>query len=107
MREKETTHGMSKHPLYSYYSGMMKRCYGNHEHWIKHYQSRGISVCDEWRNNPKAFIDHIQLLPGCWKKGLEIDRKDNDGNYKPGNIRWATRKEQMNNTTKQSNKQKS
>lgn len=54
-----------------------------------------------WRNSFEAFITDVGKRPG---PGYSIDRKDNDGDYAPGNVRWATRVEQMNNTRKQSRK---
>jgi hypothetical protein len=64
-----------------------------HESYPK-YGGRGIRVCDEWLNSFKAFLDHIGPRPS---KNHSIDRIDADKNYEPGNVRWATSKEQARN----------
>jgi len=91
------THGMSKHKFYKRWKDMRQRCLNKDNKHFKHYGARGITVCDEWKEDAKAFIDYISTLEHAGKPGYSIDREDNDKNYEPGNIRWATQKEQNNN----------
>lgn len=58
------------------------------------YGGRGIKIAEEWKNNPKAFIDYIGPRPS---NKHSIDRIDVNGNYEPGNIQWATAEQQSNN----------
>ncbi len=58
------------------------------------YGARGVEMCEEWRSSPSAFVMYMGPRPG---PGYSLDRIDNDGNYEPGNVRWATREEQNNN----------
>ena len=90
---------LTQHSLYSVWSGIRSRCMNQKN---KNYGGRGISICDEWKNNPIAFIYYVEKNLGL-KPTLEhsIDRINNDGNYEPNNIRWATPFEQANNTRKQ------
>jgi hypothetical protein len=69
---------------------MKQRCYNEKNKRYKNYGDRGIEVCDEWMN-PKTFIEWC--LDNGWKKGLTIDRRDNDGDYVPENCRFVTHKE--------------
>ena len=87
-------HGYSNHPLYWIWADMKYRCCNENHHAYKNYGGREITVCDEWMN-PKSFIDWC--LENGWKKGLEIDRRDNDGNYCPENCRFITHKENSDN----------
>lgn len=93
---RATTHGCKHEPWYEVYHGMMTRCghwEGASERNLDYY--RGITVCEEWRSFPRAFGDW--LLSHGWRKGLQIDRIDNNQGYSPENCRVVTPKENMNN----------
>ena len=94
-RELRTSHGLSYQRRYRVYRDMLDRCYSvTHKNYHR-YGGRGISVYQEWRDNPQAFFDVVGARP---TPQHSIDRIDNDGNYEPGNVRWATREQQSNNT---------
>jgi hypothetical protein len=58
------------------------------------YGARGVIVCDRWRDSFENFLADVGFKP---LPNLSLDRIDNSGNYEPGNVRWATQKEQINN----------
>lgn len=95
---KGTTHGLHKHPLYGIWAHIVQRCTCSTNDSFHNYGGRGISICDEWRYDFKAFHDYVSQLPDYGTKGYQLDRIDNDGNYEPGNVRWADRYTQLNNT---------
>ena len=74
---------------------MRERCYYPKEKRYAQYGGRGIIVCDEWRNDFKAFYDWA--MANGYKDNLSIDRIDVNGNYEPSNCRWTTLKVQANN----------
>ena len=89
-------HGFSRHKLYIRFDGIKKRCYNKKDKDYKNYGGRGIKICDEWLNDYTKF--HEWALNSGYKKGLTIDRINNNGNYEPNNCRWITNKEQQRNT---------
>jgi hypothetical protein len=95
------THGASKRDrkLYECWNGMMQRCYNPKHRQFKDWGGRGITVCDEWANDPNAFIDWA-LGEGDFELGLWLERRDNDGNYCPENCCFVTQTEQNRNQRK-------
>lgn len=91
-----TTHNMTKeHPkLYFEHYNMVKRCHDAKCKNYSNYGARGIKVCDEWRYDIHKFYDDVSVLPHFEEDGYSLDRIDNDGDYTPDNVRWATIKEQ-------------
>jgi hypothetical protein len=87
------THGLSDHPLYGTWRIMRRRCENPRVKDYPRYGGRGIAVCAEWQD-VTAFITWIEANIGPRPAGHTLDRIDNDGNYEPGNVRWATAKEQ-------------
>jgi len=91
------THGLSNHPLYESWTAMRDRCSSTRPEKARCYAERGISICDRW-SDPAIFIADIERLIGPKPQGMTLDRINNDGNYEPGNVRWATYAEQNFNT---------
>jgi hypothetical protein len=95
-RQVSVTHGLSKHPLYSLHQGMMRRCYNPSFSEYHNYGGRGIAVADEW-HCLAAFVTWIESNLGPRPAGYSLDRIDNNGNYEPGNVRWANKSQQNRN----------
>lgn len=91
-------HGLRKDPLYTHYRAMKERCSNQNYHHYQRYGGRGVCVCEEWLNDFVAFREWA--LHNGYKKGLSLDRIDNDGNYEPNNCRWVDQKTQVRNSTK-------
>jgi hypothetical protein len=94
--DTHVTHGMTGTPEYAAWNGMIGRCHNQSNQRWAHYGGRGITVCDEWRGDFVAFLNHVGKKPGA---GFSIDRINVDGNYEPGNVRWASQKTQCRNRT--------
>ncbi len=99
-RRARTSHGESVggrvSPEYGALLKAIERCTDTKNKDYPRYGGRGISVCEEWRgpNGASAFIAHVGRKPS---PAHTIERISGDGNYEPGNVRWATRLEQSRN----------
>jgi DNA-binding transcriptional regulator GbsR (MarR family) len=93
MSENNKTHGMTKSSVYQTWRAMRRRCNDPNFLRYEHYGGRGIIVCEEWDNSFEAFYEYMGDRP----EGMTIDRIDVNGNYEPGNVRWADPKTQTRN----------
>lgn len=84
--------------LYRTYSAMIRRCYNTESKDYKYYGGKGVVICKEWLDSFDCFYEWA--MNNKYNEELSIDRIDVNGNYEANNCRWATAKEQMNNTTK-------
>ena len=97
MRNVSRTHGLSKTRLYNIWQHMKYRCDNPKTDHYDCYGGRGITYCDEWKDF-SVFKDWA--LENGYTDELTIDRINVNGNYEPNNCRWATRKQQGENTRK-------
>ena len=100
-------HGMSpkdkrRRPrIYGVWQGMINRCHNPNQPHYPRYGGRGIRVCDEWRESFVTFYKNVGEPPKDGQRWT-LDRRDNEKGYEPGNVRWATYKEQQANKSKKS-----
>jgi len=84
-------HGRSGSRVYNIWADMKTRCYNSKSKNWKHYGHRGISVCQKWQDSFEAFLADVGEPPS---PKHSIDRINNNGDYEPGNVRWATQRQQ-------------
>ena len=87
-RERVVTHGLTNHSHYARWNNIRARCDNPENHHYKFYGGRGIQMCDEWYD-VATFIAYLEDELGPCPDGWSLDRVDNDGDYEPGNLRWA------------------
>lgn len=93
--EQNKTHGFSKHPLYPRWKEMNRRCSDPNNSRYRFYGAIGISVCEEWSENPRSFFEWYESQGG--DLSLTVDRIDNFKGYSPENCRLVTMQDQMKN----------
>jgi hypothetical protein len=99
-KKGKTIHGFARTSIYSRWKNMRMRCSNEKDPAYSDYGGRGITVFEEWADKkgfPK-FYEYVEtFLGGPPKPGYSLDRINNDGNYEPGNLRWADRSTQRKN----------
>lgn len=86
-------HGLADTPIHVIWMGMRQRCENKNNNRYKYYGGRGIKVCERWQ----VFENFLQDVGDKPSNKHSLDRIDNNGNYEPGNVRWATKAEQARN----------
>lgn len=94
LKGKASTHGMSAHPAYWVWRSMRDRCRLPSHQAYHNYGGRGITVCRRW---DESFANFWEDMGASYQSGLDLDRRDNMGNYEVENCHWVSRKENCNN----------
>ena len=89
--ETHKTHGLRSTKLYMVWADIKNRTLNIKTRQFPDYGGRGITICDEWKNDFMPFYNWAMSNGYAENKGLSIDRINNDGNYEPENCRWTTR----------------
>ena len=95
--KKHKTHGLSKNKIYFIWCSMKDRCYRQNSNDYLNYGGRGITICDEWKNDFKTFYQWA--INNGYKEGLTIERINVNDNYKPSNCTWIENALQSKNKT--------
>jgi len=93
-KNRNTTHGLSQTDEFKTLARIKTRCFNRNSKDYPNYGGRGITICSEWINSPETFVRDVGLKPS---KKHSLDRINVNGNYEPGNVRWATPFQQANN----------
>lgn len=96
-RSTRVTHGLSHSPEWIAWRNMIRRCTNPNDPSYSRYGALGITVCARWVDpveGPRRFIEDVGVRPD---DGYSLERIDTGGNYEPGNVKWATAKEQARN----------
>lgn len=97
--QRNRTHGLSTllnsgtASPYENWKGMRSRCLNDNYHASSRYKGRGITICEEWIEDAKAFCNWA--YSNGWKPGMTLDRIDNDGNYCPENCQFLTKNQNV------------
>lgn len=98
LTERNSKHGMAGSKIYTLWQAMLQRCYYEKHEYYHLYGGKGITVCNEWREDFQAFFDWS--MSNGYEDGLSLDRIDGNDDYKPSNCRWVTAQAQANNTSR-------
>lgn len=88
---------MSDDKIYRTWADIKQRCCNLNNPGYKNYGGRGITMHEPWVHDFQAFYDYVSTLEHYGESDYSLDRIENDGNYEPGNLRWATQSEQNRN----------
>lgn len=92
-RVRATRHGLADTPTHRSWMSMRQRCLNQNDRAYRNYGGRGITICSRW-----SVFENFLADMGVKPDGMELERINVDGNYEPGNCRWATISEQARNT---------
>ena len=96
-RERATTHGLGHTPIYGTWCNMKARCFNPNNTDYSRYGGRSITIFESWCEDFQAFYDYVSQLEHYGEENYTLDRIDVNGNYEPGNVRWADAKTQRRN----------
>lgn len=89
--------GIKSNPLWTTWTSIKQRCLNPNSRGYRNYGGRGIRMHEPWVNDSRGFIEWVESTLGPRQAGLTLDRIDNEGNYEPGNLRWADWSTQLRN----------
>lgn len=95
--QRRKTYELRNTSAYRIWNGIKYRCFNKNCLQYPYYGGRGITMFFAWIDDFQVFYDYVSKLPHFGEQGYSLDRIDNNGNYEPNNIRWATRTTQSRN----------